>query len=254
MLLAKTYDPSIHNPTGWWMSEKLDGIRAVWDPVKKQLSSRNGNVFVAPDFFIKDAPNVWLDGEIWHSRNSFEKTGTIRKDIPDDDKWSELSFMIFDVLHLSEPYEKRLDFMKSMKIKNRHFKVLPVWKCESHNHLMKTLDDYEKMGAEGIMLRKPKSFYEYKRSDTLLKVKSFSDEEAVVLEHIEGKDRLVGLVGAIRVQNDAGHVFKIGSGFTDEMRKYENIPPIGSKVTYKYYQTTKNGTPRFPIFVRRYIN
>ena len=35
---------------GWWMSEKLDGVRAYWDG--QNFYSRQGNMFKgAPDFF-----------------------------------------------------------------------------------------------------------------------------------------------------------------------------------------------------------
>ena len=31
VMLAHNYDPDKHNPTGWLMSEKLDGVRCYWD-------------------------------------------------------------------------------------------------------------------------------------------------------------------------------------------------------------------------------
>jgi DNA ligase-1 len=39
----------------WYMSEKLDGIRAYWDGEK--LLSKNGNIIHAPIWFIKDLPS-----------------------------------------------------------------------------------------------------------------------------------------------------------------------------------------------------
>jgi ATP-dependent DNA ligase len=42
------------DPTGWWMSEKLDGVRAYWDG--KQLLSRLGNPLAAPDWFTQRFP------------------------------------------------------------------------------------------------------------------------------------------------------------------------------------------------------
>lgn len=64
VLLANTWDESI-DPTGWWMSEKLDGIRAYWSG--SALYSRQGNTFVAPDYWKNDLPNVPLDGELWYN-------------------------------------------------------------------------------------------------------------------------------------------------------------------------------------------
>lgn len=62
VMLAQTWDESI-DPTGWWMSEKLDGIRAYW--TGKELYSRQGNKFVVPDFFKESLPTEALDGELW---------------------------------------------------------------------------------------------------------------------------------------------------------------------------------------------
>ena len=42
LLLAESWDNAT-DPTGWWLSEKLDGVRAFWDG--KQFWSRLGNRF-----------------------------------------------------------------------------------------------------------------------------------------------------------------------------------------------------------------
>lgn len=48
--------------TGWWMSEKLDGVRAYWDG--ERFLSRLANHFHAPDWFIEHLPSHPLDGEL----------------------------------------------------------------------------------------------------------------------------------------------------------------------------------------------
>jgi DNA ligase-1 len=45
-------------------------------------------------------------------------------------------------------------------------------------------------GGEGLMLRKPGSYYVAKRDSSLLKVKLFHDEEARVIGHSRGEGRL----------------------------------------------------------------
>ena len=62
LLLAESWDNS-SDLSGWWMSEKLDGVRAYWDG--RQFLSRQGNLYHAPDWFIKGLPQVPLDGELW---------------------------------------------------------------------------------------------------------------------------------------------------------------------------------------------
>jgi len=97
------------------------------------------------------------------------------------------------------------------------------------------------------MLREPGSFYERKRSKTLLKVKSFTDAEAIVIGYEDGVGKCIGKVGALNVRNKEGVKFSVGSGLNFETRK--NPPPLGSKITYKYYGTTLDGKPRFPIYL-----
>src|SRR5262245_46625445 len=77
VLLAETWDNE-SNLVGWWMSEKLDGVRAYWDG--KQFISRQGNVYVAPDWFLEGLPPVPLDGELWVARKAFQRTvGIVRR-------------------------------------------------------------------------------------------------------------------------------------------------------------------------------
>src|SRR6185503_14134833 len=62
VLLAESWDGAL-DPKGWWMSEKLDGVRAYWDG--KQMLSRQGNKLHAPDWFIDKLPDHPLDGELF---------------------------------------------------------------------------------------------------------------------------------------------------------------------------------------------
>lgn len=68
VLLAETA-PDDMDPTGWYGSEKMDGVRAVW--TGSTFYSRNGNVFYPPAFFIKNFPIATLDGELFTKRDDF---------------------------------------------------------------------------------------------------------------------------------------------------------------------------------------
>lgn len=100
------------------------------------------------------------------------------------------------------------------------------------------------------MLRRPDAPWRGGRSRDLLKVKSFADDEALVVGHERGAGRLAGLVGALVCRTRAGATFKIGSGFTDAARALDAAPAVGSVVTFRYFQLTVDGIPRFPTFVR----
>jgi DNA ligase-1 len=97
------------------------------------------------------------------------------------------------------------------------------------------------------MLRQPRSRYEVGRSLTLLKVKSFRDAEARVLEHLQGAGRHKGRLGALLVELADGTRFSVGTGFSDAERGAP--PPVGSVITFRYQELSESGVPRFPSYV-----
>lgn len=250
LLLAKPC-PVDHDPTGWWMSEKLDGVRAYWDG--KQFLSRLGNVFRAPEWFTKDLPRAPLDGELWAGRGKFQRTVSIvrRRDAGDD--WKEISFLVFDAPGVPGPYEDRLEYLEALQsVRWPGLEVVPVEECSGMARLKEVLAAIESDGGEGLMLRQPGSLYEGKRSSTLLKVKSFFDDEATVLGYLAGEGKHLGRVGALRVVLANGKEFSIGTGLRDAER--ENPPAIGARVTFRYQELTNDGVPRFPSYVGERID
>ena len=75
MMLAHNFDPEKHDPKGWLMSEKLDGVRCYWNG--KTMHTRNGNPFYAPEWWKKNLPQIALDGELWTDRDDFQKIVSI---------------------------------------------------------------------------------------------------------------------------------------------------------------------------------
>lgn len=97
------------------------------------------------------------------------------------------------------------------------------------------------------MMRKPGSRYEVGRSSSLLKVKSFFDAEARVVEHLAGEGRHKGRLGALLVELADGTRFSVGTGFSDAERR--DPPPIGAIITFRYQELSEAGVPRFPSYV-----
>jgi DNA ligase-1 len=105
----------------------------------------------------------------------------------------------------------------------------------------------EALGGEGLMLRRPGSRYEVGRSSSLLKVKTFHDAEARVLEHLAGAGRHKGRLGALLVEMPDGTRFSVGTGFSDRERAAP--PAAGALITYRYQELSEDGVPRFPSYV-----
>jgi DNA ligase-1 len=247
LLLANVWNPSI-DPTGWWMSEKYDGLRGYWDG--RQLWSRQGNIIHAPDYFLAELPrDIPLDGELWIGHGKFEETiSIVRSEIPDD-RWKRVHFMVFDAPQAKGAFEQRMQFLRgTFPRDNRFVRVVVQERCQGAAQLLAERDRVVRLGGEGLMLRQPESEYEAGRSPTLLKVKPYDDAEATVIAYEPGNGKFAGKLGAIRVQTDDGRQFSIGSGFTDAQR--ESPPPVGTVITYRFRGLTAKGLPRFPSYLR----
>jgi DNA ligase-1 len=246
LLLAERWDNAT-DLSGWWMSEKLDGVRAYWDG--KQLLSRLGNVLHAPDWFVDGLPAVPLDGELWMARKMFQRTVSIARRQDKSDHWRQLRYVIFDAPSQTGAFEERLQFLHDLFAhKQLDFALAHGHdRCKNLAHLQAELTRVEELGGEGLMLRQPQSKYSAGRSATLLKVKTFRDAEAKVIGHQPGAGRHKGRLGALFVELPNGTRFSVGTGFSDAERSAP--PPIGSTITFRYQELSDGGVPRFPSYV-----
>ncbi|EAQ77008.1 DNA ligase [Blastopirellula marina] len=247
LLLAQSWDNAA-DLSDWWMSEKLDGVRAYWDG--RTFLSRQGNEYHAPDWFVAGFPETPLDGELWIERGKFQRTVSVVRRQDKSDHWREVRFLAFDAPAIDAPFEERLEFLHAtLPAKKYEFaSVLAHQRCTGAAHLQSELARINALGGEGLMLREPGSKYEVGRSCSLLKVKTFHDAEAVVIAHQPGKGKHKGRLGALSVQMPDGTEFSVGTGFSDAQR---GAPPaLGSVITYRYQELSDGGVPRFPSFVR----
>ena len=246
LLLAETWDSSL-NPTDWWMSEKLDGVRAYWDGT--QFLSRLGNRYHAPDWFTARFPKVPLDGELWIDRQQFQRTVSIVRRHDQTALWREVRFLIFDAPAVPGPVEQRFAYAEQI-VQDASTQVLlfhPQVRCRSMADLQEELRRITSQGGEGVMLRQPGTAYVAGRSLTLLKVKTFRDGEALVVDYQPGTGRHKDRLGALLVQLPNGTTFAVGSGLTDSQR--ENPPAKGSVITFKYQELSNAGVPRFATYL-----
>ena len=246
--LANVYHDNV-DLEAYWVSEKLDGIRAWWDG--ESLYSRQGNRFNAPAAFVEGFPRVALDGELWMGRGTFERlSGIVRRQVTREDAWSGVRYMVFDLPGHAGTFGQRLARLKELlsSAETSRIKLVKQFRIADDAELMALLDGIVASGGEGLMLRRGDSRYRQGRSDDLLKLKLHQDAEAVVVAHLPGRGKYIGMLGSLVVEMPDGRRFKLGTGFSDEMRR--RPPPVGTTVTYKHYGKTSNGIPRFASFLR----
>ncbi len=257
LILLKTYHSDLA-VEGWLMSEKLDGVRAYWDG--KQLLSRNGNRFFAPEWFVNSLPPFELDGELWLGREQFQETVSIVTRKQPDERWMRVTYQIFEVPNQSGGLLNRLSVLQAYLDKNptSHLKVIKQKVVKNSAEVQQALQKIIALQGEGLVLRRGDREYYTGRSNDALKVKLKQDAECVVVGYTEGKGKYLGQIGALKCELLAGEflalkrtadrVIKIGSGLSDALR--EEPPPIGTRITFQYMGLTQKGLPRFPVFLR----
>ena len=211
-MLGKNWQTGL-NPADFLVSEKLDGVRALWDG--QVLRFRSGRRIAAPGWFLAGLPTTPLDGELWLGRGSFDRlSGNVRRSAPVDADWQALRYMIFDLPGGAGPFAERMQRAVSLVGAGS-----PAWlqviaqervaDVASLDQKLKTLTG---QGAEGLMLHRADALWAPGRSDALRKLKAMPDDEALVVAHVPGKGRLEGKLGALQVEMPGGRALPWGLG------------------------------------------
>lgn len=259
---------------------KLDGIRAL--QIKNELLSRSfkpiRNVSIVAA--LAGLPNG-IDGELV-SGNFHETTHRV---MDEDETEGEWQYWVFDYVidNLNKPYLERIEDLKtwaasSPLVAANRVVILEPRKLESIEELMAYEKECLDLGFEGVMIRKPDGPYKCGRSTVregyLLKVKKFTDAEAVVVDFVEyehnnnpaEKDNFgrtkrsdkkegkvaANMLGKFILELPDGRRFGCGTGFTHEQRKeiWNNKEAyLGKLVKFKYFEVGVKDLPRHPVFL-----
>ena len=229
-------------PVGWFMSEKLDGYRARFNPDTKTFVSRQNKPYYAPDWFTNYIGNYHLDGELFTSRNDFESMGIVRKKIPVDEEWAKIKFYVYDAPEFKGTFRERMDYLKSINqtIQSEWEAQLidldcPIVLLDQHeiqslDHMKTYYNEIIDKKGEGIILKHPDSEYTGKRSDFMLKYKPCYDAEAIIVDYTQGTGKYSSMLGAFvcRPLLNTGKSFIVDqnptlqfsiSGMDDEVRE-----------------------------------
>ncbi|KAK0522280.1 hypothetical protein OC834_006343 [Tilletia horrida] len=151
---------------GWLVSEKLDGIRAMWDG--SNLHTRSGNTILAPSFFTDQLPaDVCLDGELWISRereDSHAVNGLARRaheNLEQRRMWEEVVFFVFDAPTLPGDLVQRLESLgtfaptiqqcspSSIDAQMQCVYAVPQRRCDNFADALSALAEVHSLGGEG---------------------------------------------------------------------------------------------------------
>jgi DNA ligase-1 len=159
------------DPVGWLVSEKLDGVRAVWDGWK--LVSRGGDTINAPAWFTALLPGgICLDGELYAGIGTLDFVqGTIRRKVPTDADWSRIRFHVFDAPLQEGSFMDRVRHFWALALDARVAYPVRHTALESKDHLDAIYAEVLARGGEGVVLKRASSEYVQGRSKQMLKLK-----------------------------------------------------------------------------------
>lgn len=248
VLLAQNFNGGV-DAGAYLVSEKLDGVRALWDG--RVLRFRSGNLIQAPDWFIAGLPPHPLDGELWMGRRNFDRlSAAVRRHSPGDAEWRQISYQVFEWPQAPGTFSERLAALQASvtRANTGWLQLVPQQRIADHQALQARLQQVVHAGGEGLMLHRADALWHTGRSDALLKMKPQHDAEARVVAHLPGQGKYQGMCGALLMEGPDGQRFRLASGLSDAQRRAP--PPVGSVVTYRYRERTPNGLPRFASFMR----
>ena len=267
-------------PVDWtkkvYMQPKLDGVRCLIqlnDKGEVHAYSRTGKPWLNIEHVLEDLkyffeihPDVILDGELYNHdlRDDFEKIiSLVRKQKPTDQQRLEASelvqFHCYDYVEtvMNESYSYRKDQLCTSDMYSECVKFVPttlVVEDQAQIQHQLNLDE----GYEGSILRLDGP-YQCKRSYNLQKFKDFHDDEATIIGYVDGKGKREGTLGKFLMQDDDGVEFGCppGKGYNYKMlaNMLTNIHNyIGKRATFTYFERTKAGSYRHPLFktIRNY--
>ena len=168
--LAQYYDS--RNPRGLIVSEKFDGIRALWNGT--DFLTRNGRIIDVPAYFKADMPSFEVDGELWCGHGNYglaqgmTKGGTIHQG------WDTGVFMAFDLPTVRASFADRLKELNQIK-PTETMAIVKHTTITSARHLKDWYHHIIANGGEGLMLRNPDARYCRSRTTNLLKLKPSND-------------------------------------------------------------------------------
>jgi DNA ligase-1 len=246
---------------------KLDGIRCI---VRKDgMWSRNGKKIISAPHIYEAMRSLFeinadliFDGELYADKfaNDFNAICSLvkkTKPTPEDLILSaaQIEYHIYDLPSHKGIFNERFRSLISIDLPGCCVKVVTSI-VDNENKLKTLYENYVNEGYEGQMLRL-NGLYENKRSKSLLKHKSFIDEEYTILGVEEGIGNKTGMVGSFIFESKSGKRFNCSPKFnwercTEMWEQRETL--IGKQATVKYFNLTPQGVPRFPycIAIRDY--
>ena len=280
MLAYPVSDKPIDYNQDVFMQSKLDGVRCIiqsedveyHEPntgrlIKAQAVkaySRTGKEWKNIDHILFNLkpwfalnPDVILDGELYNHdlRDDFETIiSLVRRQTPDDIDMIEsrdlVQFHCYDIIDETKVFDERNRFIIQTVPRNQYIKHVPTVLIHTEAQAKDCHQDNLNEGYEGSILR-TNDVYKCGRSWNLRKFKDFHDDEALLLDWVEGKGKRKGTIGKFMAQDSEGNIFgmPVMDNFKYLQDNFEEMKTwVGKLATFTYFERTNANSYRHPLF------
>lgn len=237
----------------YYASPKLDGIRGLC--INGKMLSRTGKPIKGVEHIEKAVRELGmdLDGELLIPGQHFQdSSGKLRS----HNTTVDAKYYVFDTPDTNARFSDRLNRIAKLKGASNLIKIVKHKIVRSsdeiHNFYNLCLDK----GLEGLVLKEPDHYYKRSRSNLWMKMKEVNTIDVRVIDFKEGEDRLTGMLGALIVELNNGVKARVGSGFTDKMRKSMWNNRTGKNSMYgriieiEFHERTKDGSLRHARYIK----
>jgi len=267
-MLASSFDKrkdKVNYPVD--VQPKLDGVRcmAFWEGDSVRLMSRGGKEWECSEHIEKQLegilPKGWvLDGELYIHGATFQEITKLVKKLRTESV--NIEYHVYDVPRTDRDnngewdehrMEALADFRDSIDSRTENITVVDTYQAKSEDEVYQLQSEFLEDGYEGAIVREMDGTYKFGyRSNKLLKVKNFMDEEYLITGFTTGVGRFDGCIVWI-CETANGDDFKVvPQGTMEERQKtYYNARKdgegIGELLKVKFFELTDDGIPRFPV-------
>lgn len=242
---------------GGYVQRKYDGHRCLITRRDGEIYAytRKGKVIHTIDHVIADVDRwlpdgATLDGELYiHGRSLQSLSSLIKAKQPDSEL---LRYHWYDVMAPSN-FDVRYGLMQMWygHVRDDRIELVPTTLVSSMDSAQKLFAQFRSEGFEGAMLRLPIAGYEdAKRSNQLLKMKAWQDEEVTVIGVAESKDGWA----VLRCRRDSGEEFDTSApgSVVEKTEVLTNFDAKyrGRRLTVEYANLTADGLPFHCVALR----
>jgi ATP-dependent DNA ligase len=161
-----------------------------------------------------------------------------------------VQFHCYDIIDETKTFEERNNFIVQTVPRNHCIKHVKTQAVGSEI-LAKVIHQQNlDNGYEGSILR-TNDKYKCGRSWNLRKFKDFHDDEAMILDWVEGKGKRKGTIGKFMAQDSEGNIFgmPVMDNFKYLQDNFEEMKTwVGKLATFTYFERTNANSYRHPLF------